>query len=229
MKYMMKTKQEKFKMAKKIGIIGSGEVGKTLANGFIKHGYEVMIGTENAGKYQELKEKTGGKAQVGDFKQTAQFGEIVVLAVKGSAAIAALDKAGLVNLKGKVIIDTTNPIADAPPVNGVLKFFTSLDDSLMERLQKHVPEANFVKAFSCIGSPHMVNPDFGRIAPTMFICGNNEAAKKEIKGILELFGFEVDDMGKVEAARAIEPLCILWCIPGFLTGKWGHGLKMLRK
>jgi 8-hydroxy-5-deazaflavin:NADPH oxidoreductase len=214
-------------MAKKIGVIGSGVVGLTLANGFIKHGYDVMIGTNDSKKRDALKSKTNGKADVGSFEDTAQFGDTIVLAVKGTAAEAALNAAGLGNLGGKTIIDTTNPIADAPPVNGVLRFFTSLDDSLMERLQKLVPDAHLVKAFSCVGNARMVNPDFKDGRPTMFICGNDDQAKRDVATIVDQFGFEVADMGTVEAARAIEPLCILWCIPGFRSNSWTHAFKLL--
>jgi predicted dinucleotide-binding enzyme len=214
-------------MATHIGIIGSGVVGQTLANGFIRHGYDVTIGTNSDGKRDDLRAKTGGKARIASFAETARFGEIVVLATKGSAAENAVRLAGTANLAGKVVIDTTNPIADAPPVNGVLKFFTSLDDSLMERLQRLAPEARFVKAFSCIGNALMVNPA-KEPRPTMFICGNDAAAKKEVSAILEQFGHEVADMGKVEAARAIEPLCMLWCIPGFVSNSWTHAFKLLK-
>lgn len=216
-------------MAKKVGIIGSGIVGQVLANGFTKHGFQVMIGTNSPSKHDDLRLKTGGGARIGNFGETGGFGEILVLATKGSAAWDALRSAGYENLRGKTIIDTTNPIADAPPVKGVLKFFTSLDESLMERLQNAVPESNFVKAFSCVGNAHMVNPDFGGTRPTMFICGNSPSAKGEVKAILELFGHDVEDMGTVEAARAIEPLCILWCIPGFLQNQWTHAFKLLKK
>ena len=215
-------------MSTKVGIVGSGIVGQTLANGFVKHGYDVTIGTNTASKLEELKSKTDGKATIGSFEDAAKFGEIVVLAVKGTAAEAALKAAGIGNLKGKTVIDTTNPIADAPPVNGVLQYLTSLNESLMETLQALAPEAHFVKAFSCIGNAFMVNPDFGGVRPTMFICGNHDGAKSEVKAILDQFGFEVADMGAVEGARAIEPLCILWCIPGFLGNSWTHAFKLLR-
>jgi predicted dinucleotide-binding enzyme len=218
--------QEGFSM-KKIGIIGSGIVGQTLANGFLKHGYDVMIGTNTPSKRDDLKAKT--KAGVGSFEDTAKFGHIIVLATKGSGAESALRAAGLENLAAKTVIDTTNPIADAPPVNGVLQYFTSQNDSLMERLQKLAPGARFVKAFSCIGNAFMVNPDFGGHQPTMFICGNDAAAKGDVSVILDQFGFEVADMGAVEGARAIEPLCILWCIPGFLSNSWTHAFKLLKR
>jgi predicted dinucleotide-binding enzyme len=216
-------------MSKKIGVIGSGAVGQTLANGFIKHGYEVMIGTNDQLKRAMLKDKTGGNARIGSFEETAKFGEIIVLAVKGSGAEAAIQMIGQGNLQGKVIIDTTNPITDAPPVNGVLQYFTSINESLMEKLQRLAPKARFVKSFSCVGAARMVNPDFAGAKPTMFICGNDMDAKTIVIKFLEKFGWEYEDMGAVEAARAIEPLAMLWCIPGFRQNRWTHAFKMLNK
>jgi len=216
-------------MSRKVGIIGSGIVGQTLANGFIKHGYEVTIGTNTPAKREELTSRTNGQAIVGSFEDAARFGDIVVLTTKGSAAEAALRAAGIDNLRGKTVIDTTNPIADAPPVNGVLQYFTSPNQSLLERLQGLAPDAHLVKSFSCVGNAFMVNPDFSGVRPTMFICGNDDDAKDEVRRILDRFGFEIEDMGKVEAARAIEPLCMLWCIPGFLNNKWTHAFKLLKR
>jgi 8-hydroxy-5-deazaflavin:NADPH oxidoreductase len=216
-------------MTKRIGIIGSGDVGRTLANGFIKHGNEVMIGTNDRSKHAMLKDKTGGKAKIGSFEETAKFGEIIVLAIKGSGAETAIQMIGQENLRGKVVIDTTNPIAEAPPINGVLQYFTSINESLMEKLQKSIPGARFVKAFSCVGAGRMVNPDFSGVKPTMFICGNDADAKAIVIQILDLFGWEYEDMGAVEAARAIEPLAMLWCIPGFRQNRWTHAFKLLNK
>ena len=211
----------------KIGILGSGDVGKTLAKGFLKYDYQVMIGSDHVEKLEEFK-KENSKVETGTFEQSAQWADLVVLCVKGTVAEKIVEKTKT-NLFGKIVVDTTNPIADAPPENGVLKFFTSLEESLMERLQKIAPDAQFVKALNSIGSGLMINPDFGdSIKPTMFICGNNEDAKKTVSEILQKFGFEVEDVGKVESARAIEPLCILWCIPGFLKNEWAHALKLLK-
>jgi len=210
----------------KVGIIGSGGVAQALAAGLLKHGHEVMLGTRQPARLAEWVARNP-TAKVGSSADAAKFGEAIVLAVKGTAAVEALRTAGHDNLTGKPVIDTTNPIADAPPVNGVLKFFTSLDESLMERLQRTVPDARFVKAFNSVGSGCMVDPHFKGGAPTMFICGNDEAAKSVVKGILDQFGWETADMGAVEAARAIEPLCMLWCIPGFLRQDWTHAFRML--
>jgi predicted dinucleotide-binding enzyme len=212
-------------MKHKIGIIGSGQVAKVLAGGFLEHGYDVLISSREPGKLDEWKDKMGEKASTGSFADAARFGEIVVLAVKGLAATEALKAAGIGNLKGKTVIDVTNPIANEAPVNGVIKFFTTLEESLMERLQKLAPDAHFVKSFSSAGNAFMVHPKFPQGKPTMFICGNHEEAKEDVKVILDQFGWEVADMGKAEAARAIEPLCMLWCIPGLIRNEWSHAFK----
>ena len=216
-------------MKKKIGILGSGVVGQVLANGFIQNGFEVMIGTNDPAKHDSLIKATGNKAVIGTFEETSKFGEIIVLAAKGTVAESAINKAGIVNLKSKTVIDATNPIADAAPVNGVLQYFTTYGESLMEKLQILAPDAHFVKAFNSVGSGFMINPDFGGIKPSMFICGNDDTAKQEVSEIVTLFGWDVEDMGKAEAARAIEPLCMLWCIPGMTKNEWSHAFKLLKK
>jgi predicted dinucleotide-binding enzyme len=200
----------------KVGVIGSGSVGDALAAGFTKHGHEVVRGTRQS--------REGFRS----MPDAAREGEIVVLAVKGTAAESAVRLCGAGNLDGKVVIDAMNPIADGPTVNGVLPFFTTRDESLMERLQKLAPKARFVKAFSCVGSALMVNPRLRGGPPTMFICGDDARAKETVRGILTQFGWDTEDMGGVEAARAIEPLCILWCLPGFLRSDWTHAFKLLR-
>jgi predicted dinucleotide-binding enzyme len=211
----------------RVGLLGSGDVAKALAIGFLAHGHEVMLGTRDRAKLESWVVQHP-KATIGSFAEAAKFGELVVLAVKGTAASAALRAAGSSHLAGKPIIDATNPISDEPPSHGVLKFFTTLDDSLMERLQRELPDGRFVKAFNSVGNACMVDPSFKGGKPTMFICGNDETAKKVVTGILDEFGWETADMGRVEAARAIEPLCILWCIPGFLRHDWVHAFKLLR-
>lgn len=212
---------------KNIGVIGSGVVGQTLADGFLKHGYAVMLASREPNKLADWKKKAGSNASTGTFAEAAQFGEVVVLAVKGDGAEEAVSLCGDA-LNGKVVLDTTNPISpSAPPDKGVLRFFTTLDSSLMERLQAKAPQARFVKAFSSVGATLMVNPKLPT-RPSMFIAGNDAAAKDVARGVLEQFGWETEDMGGVEAARAIEPLCILWCIPGFLKNDWTHAFKVLR-
>lgn len=188
------------------------------------------MGTGHPEKLDAWKARHGDKVSVGSFEDAAICGDLLVLAVKADAAISVLKSAGKKHLEGKTIIDTSNPIEAAPPVNGVLRFFTSINESLMEQLQQAYPGANFVKAFNSIGAPLMINPDFDGVKPSMFICGNSASAKKEVSKITALFGFDTEDMGKAEAARAIEPLCMLWCITGLTTNKWtGHAFKLLRR
>jgi 8-hydroxy-5-deazaflavin:NADPH oxidoreductase len=213
----------------KIGIIGSGEVGQVLASAFLKEGHDVMLGSRNVAKDEVVKWKNENpKGNVGSFSESASFGEIIVIAVAGAVTEEAIKLAGQKNFIDKVVIDVTNPIAKAAPQNGVLKLFTTFEESLMERIQKLIPGAKLVKAFNSVGSAAMYKPDFGDTKPTMFICGNDEAAKKTVTAILTSFGWETEDMGKVEAARAIEPLSILWCIPGFIRNEWSHAFKLLK-
>jgi 8-hydroxy-5-deazaflavin:NADPH oxidoreductase len=212
-----------------VAVLGSGPVGQALADGFLRHGYGVVRGTREPGKLDGWRAGAGPNASTGTFAEAAGSAEVVVLAVKGMAAEAVVDACGAAALAGKVVIDTTNPIADAPPVNGVLKFFTTLDESLMERLQRRAPAARFVKAFSQVGNTLMVNPELPGGPPTMFLCGNDPAARQVVRGILDQFGWETCDLGAAEAARAIEPLCMLWCIPGFTQNRWDHAFKLLQK
>lgn len=213
----------------KIGVIGSGTVGQVLASGFRKHGHDVMLGTRDPKKpeaRQWARENPG--AEVGTFAEVAAFAEVAVLATLGAAAENAVQLAGPENLAGKVIIDTTNPIAGAP-VNGVLPFSTGPNESLAEKIQAAAPKSHVVKAFNSVGAAQMVNPHYEQGTPTMFYCGDNGGAKATVARIVTQFGWEPFDCGGLTAARAIEPLCMVWCIPGFLRGQWNHAFKVLTR
>ncbi|MCC6552331.1 MAG: NAD(P)-binding domain-containing protein [Polyangiaceae bacterium] len=210
----------------KIGILGSGQVAKALGKGFLETGHEVMLGSREADKVKGWSDHASARS--GTFAEAAAFGEIVVVAVKGTVAVEAAKLAGVGALAGKTVIDANNPIAEAPPVNGIIQFFTGPNESLMEKLQAAAPDARFVKAFSCVGNTFMFRPNFPGGPPTMFICGNDDGAKEQVRAILKDFGWESEDIGKVEGARAIEPLCQLWCAPGFLRNQWTHAFKLLR-
>jgi predicted dinucleotide-binding enzyme len=212
---------------KRIGIIGSGMVGTTLGNGFLAHGHPVMRGSREPAKLADWKSTAQGEASIGTVAETAAWGEIIVLAVKGTGAEAAVAEAGPANLANKLVIDTTNPIADAPPINGALQFFTAANESLIQRLQRAAPAARFVKAWNSVGSPVMVNPRLDG-TPSMFICGNDPGAKHETAAILAQFGHDAVDVGGVELGGAIEALCILWCAPGFLQNDWVHAFRYLK-
>ncbi len=208
-------------MSKQIGILGSGIVGQTLAAGLKGLGHSVKIGSRTGKKVDNW------DGDSGTFSDVANWADIIVLAVKGTAAEEVISSVKDL-LSGKAVIDTTNPIADKPPEDGVLSYFTNLDNSLMERLQAVAPDAHFVKAFNSVGNAAMVKPSYSGGKPTMFICGNDNKAKQEVAEILDAFGWEIEDMGTAKAARAIEPLCMLWCIPGMLNNQWSHAFKLLK-
>jgi predicted dinucleotide-binding enzyme len=208
-------------MVKTIAVLGTGAVGKTLARGLTDCGYEITLASRKGLGVD------GWSGQVATFKDASNKADLIILAVKGIAAESVVSEIAT-EIKGKTVIDATNPIDNSPPDDGVLKFFTNLYSSLMERLQATVPDANFVKALNSVGSGLMVQPKFKEGKPTMFICGNNKDAKSDVSKILVNLGWEVEDMGGVKAARAIEPLCMLWCIPGMLSNQWSHAFKLLK-
>jgi 8-hydroxy-5-deazaflavin:NADPH oxidoreductase len=214
----------------KIGIIGSADVGRALATGFLKEGNPVMLGTRDPSKgaVQEFK-KQHANLNVGTFADTASFGEILVLCVKGTAAESAVSMASEKNFENKVVVDATNPISEEPPTDGVLHYFLSSNESLLEKLQAKIPAAHFVKAFNSVGSDLMYKPSFKEGKPTMFYCGDYDDAKQTVKRILEVFGWETCDVGKAIGARTIEPLAMLWCVPGFLRNEWTHAFKLLKQ
>jgi 8-hydroxy-5-deazaflavin:NADPH oxidoreductase len=212
----------------KVGVLGSGIVGQVLGSGFAKYGHEVKMGTREpgAGEVRQWLARTQD-ASAGTFADAARFGELIVLAVQGRLADKVVDLAGPGNFAGKIVIDCTNPLADAPPENGVLKYTTGPNESLGEKIQALLPDAHVVKAFNSVGNTRMVNPHFDQGVPTMFLCGDDETAKAQVSDIIRQFGWEPFDCGRIIASRALEPLCMLWCIPGFLRNQWSHAFKVL--
>ena len=211
----------------KIGILGTGDVGKALGNGFIALGHEVKMGSRDGAnpKAHAWAREMGPKASTGSFADAAAFGEVLVLATLGTANGSAIQLAGPANFRGKVLIDTTNPLdfsGGMPP-----KLAVSGNDSAGERVQRLLPEALVVKAFNTVGNAHMFRPDFPGGPPDMFICGNDADAKKAVSQICKDFGWGVIDIGGIDASRYLEPMCMTWVIHGFLSGSWTHAFKML--
>lgn len=213
----------------KVGVLGSGMVGQTLAAGFLKHGHQVLVGTRDANAEDVVKwaGKTG--IEVGTFAEAAKFGDLLVISVLARVVEDVIRTAGVGNFRGKVLIDTNNPITDGPPVDGVLQYFTAQNTSLGEKIQALLPEAKVVKTFNSVGAGLMINPHFEQGTPTMFLCGNDAGAKQQVSDIIRQFGWEPFDCGTIVGARAIEPLCILWCLPGFRNNMWTHAFKVLTK
>jgi 8-hydroxy-5-deazaflavin:NADPH oxidoreductase len=210
----------------KIGILGTGDVGKSLGNGFLATGHQVMMGSRDANNEKAVAWAKEKGASTGTFADAAKFGDIVVLALLWSGTENALRLAGPGNVAGKVVIDATNPL-NFPP-NAPMELAVGHTDSGGEQVQRWLPSARVVKAFNTVGQAHMYQPQFAGGPPDMFICGNDAGAKQTVTEILKTFGWPAIDIGGIEGSRVLEPLCILWIGHGMRTGTWHHAFKLLR-
>jgi predicted dinucleotide-binding enzyme len=213
----------------KVGILGSGEVGQALGDGFVSRGHDVKLGAREATneKITKWAAKHGKKASAGTFRDAAAFGEIVVVATLWSGTESALRLAGIENFKGKVVFDVTNPLLFEP--NQPPKLALGHTDSGGEQVQRWLPGARVVKVFNIVGNKHMVDPKFPGGPPTMFLCGNDPSARAAAADVCKAFGWETVDLGGIEGARLLEPMCILWVQYGAVTNSWNHAFKLLRK
>ena len=212
----------------RVGVLGTGEVGRRLAAGFRSRGHDVMIGSRDPGKAELCDWLSGDGAgiEAGTFAQAAEHGELLVLAVLGNAAEEAIADAGAENFGGKVVIDAMNPLdfsGGFPP-----KLSIAGEDSLGERVQRTLPDAKVVKAFNTIGNPYFVDPKFSAGEPTMLIAGDDEGAKRTVGTVLADFGWsDTVDIGGIEGSRELEAICIVWVKIGGARGAWDHGFKLL--
>jgi 8-hydroxy-5-deazaflavin:NADPH oxidoreductase len=210
----------------RVGVLGSGDVGRALGTGFVRHGHEAMIGSRTPAKLDDWVDDAGERGSAGEFAQVADFAEIGVLACAGSAVEEVLGLAGPARLASKVLIDVTNPLR---MVDGKPQLFVGHTDSLGETVQRLVPDARVVKAFNTVNNALMADPELPGGPPTMFMCGNDEEAKATVAQILEEFGWEPADIGPIERSRALEEMCIAWTYYGFARGRWDHAFKMLHR
>jgi predicted dinucleotide-binding enzyme len=213
----------------KVGVLGTGDVGQALGTAFVTLGHDVKMGSRHAKNEKALSwaKGAGPKASAGAFSEVAAFGEIVVLATLGAANESALEAAGPDALRGKIVIDTTNPLdfsGGMPP-----KLFVSGTDSAGERVQRLLPDSKVVKAFNTVGHAHMFRPAFPGGPPDMFLCGNDEGAKGKVGEILREFGWGVVDLGGIEGSRYLEAMCLAWVLVGLRTKSWNHAFKLLSK
>lgn len=213
----------------KIGILGTGDVGRALGKAFITLGHDVKMGSRSATNEKALAwlKEMGPKASAGTFADAAGFGDIIVLATLGVANESALKSAGPERFRGKLVIDTANPLdfsGGMPP-----KLAVSGTDSAGERVQRLLPDARVVKAFNTVGSPFMFRPDFPGGPPDMFIAGNDEEAKRKVTAILADFGWGVIDLGGIESSRYLEAMCVVWVVSALKANNWNQAFKMLRK
>jgi 8-hydroxy-5-deazaflavin:NADPH oxidoreductase len=213
--------------AKRVGILGSGQVAQRLGSGFVTHGYEVMLGSREPGKLDAWKKKTGPHASTGTFAAAAAFGPIVILATAGTGVESALDLAGAKNFSGKLVLDATNPLdfsRGMPP-----GLFLGVTDSLGERVQRKLPDAHVVKCFNTVSNVRMIDPKFREGKPPMMICGNDASAKKRTEEILRELGWPgVLDVGGIDGARWLEALVPLWVRAGQSLNTMEHAFVVVR-
>ena len=212
----------------RVGILGTGDVGKALGRGFVTIGHQVRLGSRGAANDKAIAwaKELGPSASTGTFADAASFGEVIVLATLGVANESALRGAGLDTFRGKVVIDATNPLdfsAGMPP-----KLAVSGNDSAGERVQRLLPDAHVVKAFNIVGNAFMFRPSFPGGPPDMFIAGNSDEAKKTVGSILKDFGWGVVDVGGIESSRYLEAMCMVWVLSAIRSNNWSQAFKLLK-
>jgi predicted dinucleotide-binding enzyme len=212
----------------KIGVLGTGAVGQTLGKAFVTLGNEVKLGSRSASNEKAVAwaKEVGPAGSAATFSEAVSFGQMVVLATLGAAAEGIVKEVGPDKFQGKTVIDTTNPLDHS---SGMPKLSVGHTDSLGERIQRILVGAHVVKAFNTVGNPHMFRPSFPGGPPDMFICGDNNQAKKEVEDILKDFGWGAVDLGGIESCRYLEPMCLAWVMYGIQSGTWNHAFKLLRK
>jgi NADPH-dependent F420 reductase len=213
----------------KIGILGSGPVGRSLGRGFAANGHDVKIGSRTPEK-QELQEwlkETKGRVSVGAFSEAAAHGEVLVLCSLGDATETVIKLSVAKNFDGKIVIDATNPLdfsKGMPP-----GLFVGTTDSLGERIQRILPRTKVVKCFNMVNNQTMTNPRMKEGLPDMVICGNDESAKLQVTELLKQFGWaEPIDIGGIDGARWLEAYTALWVRLALKLGSWTIAARFLR-
>ena len=212
----------------KVGILGSGDVGIQLANGFLALNHKVKIGTRDTSK-QNITNwlEQNSNASTGSFEETAAFGDLIIIATLWAATPDVINLSNKNNFTGKTVIDVTNPLDFSKGMPPTLSIGHT--DSAGETVQRLLPQAKVVKAFNTVGNAHFYHPNFPGGPPTMFICGNDSESKKQVTSILKDFGWETLDTGGIEASRLLEPLAMIWILHYFKTNTGNHAFKLLRK
>jgi predicted dinucleotide-binding enzyme len=212
----------------KVGILGTGDVGRALGRGFIALGHDVKMGARTANHEKALAwaSEQGARASQGTFADAARFGEVIVFATLGVANPDVVKAAGVDAFAGKLVIDATNPLdfsAGFPPDLAIKG-----NDSGGETLQRLIPQARVVKAFNIVNNDLMFRPNVAGGPPDMFIAGDDADAKKRVTAILNDFGWpRVVDFGGIKSARWLEALCIVWVLGCAGIGNWRQAFKLL--
>ena len=213
-----------------IAVLGTGMVGQNLAGKLVALGHEVKMGSRAAGNEKAVAwtQQAGDRASEGSFTDAASFAEIVVNATAGTASMAALEQAGADNLRGKVLLDVANPLDFSHGMPPTLSICNT--DSLGEQIQRAFPEAMVVKALNTVNTDVMVNPAIVPGSHTLFVCGDDDAAKAKVNELLQAFGWpeqDIMDLGGIANARGMEMYLPLWLRLFGATGTGHLNVKVL--
>jgi predicted dinucleotide-binding enzyme len=211
----------------RVGILGSGDVAKSLGAGFLDQGAAVMLGARETSNPKLRNWSTNPLAKTGTFAEAALFGETIVLATLGTATVAAIQLAGRNSFDNKLVLDATNPLDTTqgfPP-----QLVGSVGSSGGELIQQAIPDAFVVKCFNTVGHAMMYKPKLaGGLVPDMFICGNHGPAKEQATGICHSFGWGAVDIGDISASHFLESMCMVWVLAALRSNEWHQAFKLLK-
>lgn len=194
-----------------ISIIGAGNVGKALAQAFVRQGESVFFGVPNPDKYQSTVTSFGPLAKLGTVAQAAASNDVVILAVPFNA-VEQIARS-VPDWQGKVLVDATNPLA--PGLAGLTLGTTT---SAAEQLANWAPTAKVIKAFNTTGAENMADASYANGLPFMPVCGDDARARAKVIALAALIGFDAVDLGPLSAARYIEPFAMTWIHMAFRQG-----------
>jgi predicted dinucleotide-binding enzyme len=195
----------------KIGVLGTGMVGRTIATKLVELGHEVMMGSRTATNESaaEWVAAAGEGASQGTFADAAAHGELLFNCTNGAASLDAIGAVRPEDLAGKVLVDVSNPLDSQRPPG----LFVASSDSLAERIQRAFPEARVVKTLNTVNCEVMVDPGKVPGEHDVFVCGNDDAAKATVVELVRSFGWPAEhvvDLGDLSAARGTEAYLLLW-------------------
>jgi predicted dinucleotide-binding enzyme len=216
---------------KKIGVLGTGMVGKTIANKLLQLGYEVKMGSRTSNNEKALKwlRAAGPNAQIGTFEEVTIQSDILFNCTKGASVEEAIRLAGIENLKSKIVIDLSNPLdfSNGMPPTLIPQYANSW--SMGEAIQQLCPETFVVKTLNMVNCEVMVNAALAGDNASMFVCGNDSESKLTVSKLLEEFGWnDIIDLGDIGASRGMEMLLPIWLLLWKATGTGHLAFKIVR-
>ncbi len=212
----------------RFAVLGSGQVGRALGAGLIRHGHDVLMGSRDPSAEQVVAwaGEVGDRGRAVSYEEAATEAEIACVATAWSGTENALTLAGASHLADKVVIDVTNPFGRGP---SGMTLVTGSDDSAGEQVQRWLPQSRVVKTWNTVNNQHMIDPEIPGGPGDMFLCGNDDEAKQTVSDLLRECGWPPLDVGGIESSRMLESLALLWVTYAISHGSSDHAFKLLRR